>query len=77
MKVILNTNEPERKLVALIGSTGASLYLRHPTEKAMSIHVDAFGTSITGTTLEYRLNQNNASLNRIAVYEGDTVTIQF
>ena len=64
---------PERKLVAVIGTNGSGLYT--PATDAGSRYISGRSYSVAiSVSIQDILN---ADRNRVPVYEGDSVTIQF
>lgn len=76
MKIKLNTvTPPPRKLVAVIGECGMGLFL--PSKggnRSVFYATTGFLSTTHDTPLEDLLKGNNG---RQAVYEGDTITLQF
>lgn len=74
MKVKVEPMIPARKLVAVIGYEGAGIFLRKSNDKSAR-YLGPDGLSDPVYSLEELLNITR--LDRIAVYEGDVVTIEF
>lgn len=79
MKITVKSNVPERKLVALVGVGGEGLFLRSKTEPNRMIFLYGDGASTnTEGSLDDLLKKSSASgSDRVPVYEGDTVTLEF
>jgi hypothetical protein len=73
-KITLKTVQPPRKLVAVIGCSGAGMYVLSGNNKARFIGQNGPEFSPSIFSLEELLLKDSA---RQAVYEGDTIEIQF
>lgn len=76
MKISLNSNQPERKLVAVLGEMAQGIFFRKTEDRSSTVFVSVTGevNSENSQSLEVLLNQSSR---RTGIYEGDTVTLQF
>jgi hypothetical protein len=73
MKAFATRARPERKPIAVLAELGAGLFVAGREKGAVFIGLDGTASSLS-VTLEEVLARNNR---RTAIYEGDSVTLEF
>lgn len=76
MKTLIRTNPPERKIVALRRKQNGSLLFRNRHDTLTTVLQGTEDSCYQGTGVFEELCKNNGNIYD-AIYEGDTVEIQF